>query len=76
VVYIRYTPAIPRAAANPFDRQMGGRRGRMGGPMQRGRALPEIDQLEGTLKPLKPKVYDVEKPEQITKAMAEILKSL
>jgi hypothetical protein len=76
VVYIRYTPAIPRAAANPFDRQMGGRRGRMGGPMQRGRALPEIDQLEATLKPLKPKVYDVEKPEQITKAMAEILKSL
>jgi hypothetical protein len=76
VVYIRYTPPLPHTTVNPYDRQMGGRRGRMGGPMQRGRALPEIDQLEGTLKPLKPKVYDVERPEQITKAIAEILKSL
>jgi hypothetical protein len=32
--------------------------------------------LEGTLKPLKPKVFDVEKPEQVTKALAEIEKAL
>lgn len=76
VFYIRYTPA---QQVRPMERQMAGRgRGRMGGgPMGRtARPLPIVDQLEGTLKPLKPKVFDVEKPEQVTKALAEIEKAL
>lgn len=76
VFYIRYQAPVQRV---PFERPMGGRRGgRMGGgPMGRTRPpLAAIDQLEGTLKPLKPKVFDVEKPEQVTKALAEIEKAL
>ena len=77
VFYIRYrAPAEP---VPPFGREMGGRRRgrRMGGSMP-GYEPPQdvIDQLEATLKPLSPKVFDVEKPEQITKALAEIEKAL
>jgi hypothetical protein len=39
--------------------------------------LPQdvIDQLEATLKPLAPRVFDVETPEQMAKALVEIEKS-
>jgi hypothetical protein len=81
VIYIRYHAPFERV--NPFDQSMRGRGrgGRMGGPMnggtmQRNRPQEVIDQLEGTLKPLSPKVFDVETPEQMTKALAEALKAL
>jgi hypothetical protein len=77
VVYIRYRAPMQRVP--PFGEQMGGRgRGsRMGGPMNRNRPPQDvIDQLEATLKPLGPKVFDVETPEQMSKALAEIEKAL
>jgi hypothetical protein len=40
------------------------------------RPLQDFDQLEATLKPLSPKVFDVETPEQMTRAIAEIEKAL
>ena len=73
VVYIRYRASV--RSALPFGPQMGGRGrgGRMGGPMIRNGYQPAtVDQLEATLKPLNPKVFDVETPEQIRKAFAEI----
>ncbi len=76
VVYIRYRE--PVEAFRPFAQEIGrrGRGARMDGPMNRSRALPEIDQLESTLKPLNPKVFDVETPEQMARALAEIEKAL
>jgi hypothetical protein len=77
VVYIRYR--APVQPVSPFGQQMGGRgRGtRMGGPMTRNRPPQDVvDQLEATLKPLNPKVFDVETPEQMTRAIAEIEKAL
>ncbi len=77
VVYIRYR--APLQSVPPFGGQMGGRgRGaRMGGPMTRNRPLQDVvDQLEATLKPLSPKVFDVETPEQMTRALAQIEKAL
>jgi hypothetical protein len=77
VFYIRYR--APMQLVSPFGQQMGGRgRGqRMGGPMGRNRPPQDVvDQLEATLKPLSPKVFDVETPEQMTKAFAEIEKAL
>lgn len=76
VFYIRYH--APVQFSGPFA-QMGGRgRGsRMGGPVHHNRAPQDvIDQLEPTLKPLTPRVFDVETPEQMAKALAEIEKSL
>lgn len=76
VFYIRYRTSVQ--SVSPFGRQMGGRGrgGRMGGPM--GNRLPQdiVDQLEATLKPLSPKVFDVETPEQMTRALADIEKAL
>jgi len=78
VFYIRYH-AAPQRAANPYP-QMGGRgRGMRPGAGPMGRRPGEInvvDQLEATLKPLKPKLFDVETPEEITKALSEIQKRL
>ena len=37
---------------------------------------PEPDRLAGTLKPLSPKVFEVETPEQMAKAIVEIEKAL
>jgi len=77
VVYIRYR--APSQPVSPLERPMGGRgRGaRMGGgPMNRNAPEDFLDQLEGTLKPLKPKVFDVQTPEQMTRALAEIQKAL
>jgi hypothetical protein len=76
VVYVRYRgPAQPVA---PFGQQMAGRgRGsRMGGPMMRNQISQYVvDQLEATLKPLGPKVFDIQTPEQMTKVLAEIKKA-
>ena len=78
VIYIRYRAPMQRDTA-PMVRPMGGRgRGpRMGGPTTRNRPPQDVvDQLEATLKPLRPKVFDVETPEQMTRALAEIEKAL
>jgi len=77
VFYIRYHeprernigPHDPR-----FERARMGRYG--GGPMRTRFPLEVPDQLEGTLKPLSPKVYDVETPDEIAKAISDIAKSL
>ena len=85
VIYIRYH--APMEHPNPLDQQTRGRgRGRFGGPMgggpmgngtmNRNRPLEVRDRLEGTLKPLSPKVFDVDAPDQVTKALAETLKAL
>jgi hypothetical protein len=76
-IYIRYRG--PQPVNPPFDRQMRGRgRGpRMGRPTTVHRLAPDVfDQLEATVKPLRPKVFDVERPEQMTRALAEIQKAL
>ena len=77
VFYIRYHIAPQFVRVGP---QMGmrGRRSRMGNdPMMGGRNPEDVfDQLEPTLKPLNPKVMDVETPAQVTKALAEIAKAL
>jgi hypothetical protein len=80
VFYLRYHAPQVRS----FGPQMGGmgRRSRMGGgpgggPMMSNQTQQEnFDQLESTLKPLSPKVIDVETPQQVTKALTEIEKSL
>lgn len=81
VIYIRYHAPMERV--NPFDQQTRrGRGARLGAPMNGGTmthtrpAQEVIDQLEGTLKPLGPKVFDVDSPEQMTKALVETLKAL
>jgi hypothetical protein len=77
VVYIRYS--APAQSVAPFGQQMGGRgRGsRMGGPMIRNRSPQNVvDQLAATLKPLGPKIFDVQTPEQLSRALADIKKAL
>jgi hypothetical protein len=77
VFYIRYrAPLEPNHA---FGRPMGerGRGPRMGRPMPVNRPAQDVfDQLEATLKPLRPKVFDVETPEQMMRALAAIEKAL
>jgi hypothetical protein len=84
VIYIRYHAPIEYVPS--YGQQMRGRglNPRSGGPMT-GRPMPRngnrpqqevIDQLEGTLKPFSPKVIDVSTPEQMTKALIEVLKAL
>ena len=77
VLYIRYRSPIQ--STRPFSPQMGGRGrgGRMGGgPMMNQAPHGVVDRLEATLKPLHPKVFDVETPEQMTKAFKEVRNSL
>jgi hypothetical protein len=77
VVYIRYSG--PAQSLAPFGQQMGGRgRGsRMGGPMIRDRTPQNVvDQLAATLKPLGPKIFDVQTPEQMSRALADLQKAL
>jgi len=77
VFYIRYRSPIQ--SVRPVGPQMGGRGrgGRMGGgPMMNQTPHGVVDRLEATLKPLRPKVFDVETPEQMTKAFKEIRNSL
>jgi hypothetical protein len=76
VFYIRYHEPAPRVP--PYDQQMGGRgRGsRRGAPIRNRPPQEVVDQLEATLKPLRPKVFDVALPDEVTTALVEIEKSL
>jgi hypothetical protein len=61
VVYIRYHAAVWRRGSRILS------------PMRRVSPLQDVvDPLEGTLEPLRPEVFDVETPEQIRRALAEI----
>jgi hypothetical protein len=74
VFYIRYhepAPTVPQ-----FDPEMGRGRSRRGGPMRNRPPQEVVDQLEATLKPLRPKVFDVAMPEEVTKVLDEIERSL
>ncbi len=78
VFYIRYR--VPVTFVPPFAPQRGGwgRGARMGGDRMSGRTAHRevIDQLASTLKPLNPKIFDVETSEQMTRALIEIEKAL
>jgi hypothetical protein len=79
VIYLRYRAPQELHPFGPDMRR--GRSPRMGGQMPRTQPPPAslnnvVDQLAGTLKPLSPKVLDVDTPEQIMKAMVEIEKAL
>ncbi len=77
VFYIRYRS--PVQLNQPYGPQLGrrGRGGRMGGgPMMNQNSHGVVDQLEATMKPLHPKVFDVETAEQVTKALKEIRNAL
>jgi len=77
VVYIRFhaepavRPAMPDMGGGMGRRRMGGGQ-RMGGSFSR----EPFDQLAATLKPLNPKIIDVEAPDQVTKALIEITKAI
>jgi len=75
VFYIRYEGAPERSMNRYGAGEFRGRGMRVGGagpPMR----LHMVDQLAATLKPLNPKLLDVETPEEITKALTEIQKAL
>jgi hypothetical protein len=78
VIYVRYHAPVERV--RPVDPMLGGhgRGPRMAAPIYgSGTRSPQIvDQLEGTLKPLNPKVFDVDSPEQMSKVLVEIEKDV
>ena len=71
VFYFRYHPPMV-APAVPVPALARGRRQRPGLPPP-GIRESQIDQLEPTLKPLAPQVFDIETPEQFRKALATTL---
>jgi hypothetical protein len=85
VFYIRYRPPFQAQGVRPIPEGPRGRGGRGGGgmrfpngqqPPMRAAAPPLVDQLEPTLRPLEPRLFDVETPDQFRKALAEILGEL
>lgn len=75
IFYIRYHTLIQHQYQN--SARMIGRRGHMGGgPLTTPVEHEASDQLEGTLKPLGPKVHDVSMPDQLLKAFVEIEREL
>jgi hypothetical protein len=72
VYYVRYHPPPVRYVAQPQQPMMARRAPLARGPMmQLGPAA--IDQLEPTLKPLRHRLYDVQSPEEMRKAVADLL---
>ncbi len=74
VFYIRYQVPVVREVQHYESRGFG----RMGNPRgmdprrNRMERVPESDQLEKTLKPVTPHVFDVDSPEQMRKAIASL----
>lgn len=78
VFYIRYhapVPIVPRLDRRTEQRGRGFGLGRDPMAPETERRDP-IDNLESTLKPLRPKIFDLETPEQITGALVDIEKAL
>ena len=76
IFYIRYHPERPRAVSSSRPRTDGA-------TYAIGRTLPppatfevQQDSLEGTLKPLDPRVFDVDTPEQFRKALGTLLSEI
>jgi len=73
VYYIRYHSFRPSPLPGPSP----GRGPRYGArrdePLERPRVYVQLDQLESTLKPLAPRLFDVDTPEQFRKALATVL---
>jgi hypothetical protein len=88
VFYIRYRPQFQPEGMRPIPQAPRGRGGRGGGmmpggmrfpngqPPMRAGAPPLMDQLESTLKPLAPHLFDVETPDQFRRALAVLLSEL
>lgn len=79
VFYIRYQAMRERLRDLFSDERMGrrGMGGRRGGPMPGARRDEDgPDQLAATLKPLNPRIFDIETPEQMAKALGEIERAL
>ena len=74
IFYIRYHSMLPRPVppSNPFDRPVRGRRSVPLAPPSPAPTEP-LDSLEGTLKPLQPRLFDVTTPEQFRKALGALL---
>jgi hypothetical protein len=77
VFYIRYRTVRPHPERQAEPGRFGRGRWDAAGPEGRRpgyrRQEMEIDQLEPTLKPLAPRVFDVETPEEFRKALATIV---
>jgi hypothetical protein len=73
VFYIRYHSPPPALSERPLPAR-GPRYGpRRGQPLERRGMDAQFDQLESTLKPLAPHLFDVETPEQFRKALATMI---
>lgn len=74
VFYIRYYPVVTRFVVGPQAPVMG-RRGAQPGVMRAGGAPPS-DSLERTLKPLDPRLFDVNTPLEFRKSMATVIEEI
>jgi len=79
IFYVRYHSQLPRlvrpsgpVASDPFDRPGRGRRNAPLSPTIVAPTEPQ-DSLDGTLKPLQPRLFDVSTPEQFRKALGAVL---
>jgi hypothetical protein len=80
IFYVRYHSMLPRAAppsgavaSDPFNRPGRGRRNAPIAPPPSAVPLEPQDSLEGTLKPLQPRLFDVSTPEQFRKTLGALL---
>ncbi len=73
VFYLRCRPQAVLAPV--MEQPTRGRRPGFGLPIRLG-PEPQFDQLEPTLKPLAPRLFDIETPEQFRKALATILSEI
>lgn len=72
IFYIRYHSWFRRPLSSSFFEQAGARRPSNAAPIGFG-LRAQLDELEHTLSPLKPRLFDVAMPEQFRKALAGIL---
>jgi hypothetical protein len=73
IFYIRYRAERPHTLPTPELGPLGPQRRGMGGLPRPQTYEVQQDSLEGTLKPLDPRLFDVETPEQFRKALGTML---